>query len=87
MASGPHTFITGVVFSAEKFQGNPLAIVSVRGDTLTQQRKQLIAREFGYSETAFLHDAPGPGQPRRMEIFTPKEEIPFAGHPVKRCSI
>jgi len=57
--------------------------VSVRGNALTQQRKSLIAREFGYSETVFVHDAPGPGLPRRIDIFTEQGvEIPFAGHPV-----
>ncbi|KAK5044709.1 hypothetical protein LTR84_010483 [Exophiala bonariae] len=71
------------VFSAEKFQGNRLAIVSVRGNALSQKRKSLIAREFGYSETVFLHDAPGPGRPRLCEIFTETgEEVPFAGHPI-----
>lgn len=74
------------VFSPEKFQGNPLAVVSVRGNALTQQRKSLIAKEFRYSETVFLHDAPGPGQPRLCEIFTETgEELPFAGHPVSEA--
>ncbi|RVX67304.1 hypothetical protein B0A52_09342 [Exophiala mesophila] len=83
MAAGPVTFVTLSVFSAEKFQGNPLAIVSVRGNGLPQARKSLIAKEFGYSETVFLHDAPGPGQPRLCEIFTETgEELPFAGHPI-----
>ena len=70
------------VFTAEQFKGNPLAVVAVRGNALSQAKKQLIAKEFGFSETAFLHDAPGPGLPRRLDIFTPDEEIPFAGHPV-----
>jgi PhzF family phenazine biosynthesis protein len=71
------------VFSPEKFQGNPLALVSVHGNALSQKRKAQLAREFKYSETVFLHDAPGPGQPRLLEIFTETgEELPFAGHPV-----
>lgn len=71
------------VFSPERFKGNPLAIVSVRGNAIPQQRKSLIAKEFGYSETVFIHDSPGPGLPRRLDIFTETgEEIPFAGHPV-----
>ncbi|KAL2410785.1 hypothetical protein ABEF95_001714 [Exophiala dermatitidis] len=83
MASGPNTFVTMGVFTAEKFQGNPLAIVSVHGNSLSQKRKALIAKEFKYSETCFLHDAPAPGQPRTLEIFTEiGEELPFAGHPV-----
>lgn len=71
------------VFSPERFKGNPLAIVAVRGNALSLQRKSLIAKEFGYSETVFIHDSPGPNLPRRIEIFTEQgEEIPFAGHPV-----
>jgi PhzF family phenazine biosynthesis protein len=57
-------------------------VVAVRGNALSQAKKQLIAKEFNYSETVFLHDAPGPGMPRRLDIFTPNAEIPFAGHPV-----
>lgn len=60
-----------------------MAVVAVRGNALNAQRKSLIAKEFGYSETIFIHDSPGPGLPRRVEIFTEKgEEIPFAGHSV-----
>jgi len=60
-----------------------LAIVAIRGNAISQKRKGLIAKEFGYSETVFLHDAPAPGMPRLCEIFTETgEEIPFAGHPV-----
>ena len=71
------------VFSPERFKGNPLAIVAVRGNAISEQRKSLIAREFGYSETVFVHDAPGPGLPRKVDIFTEQGiEIPFAGHPV-----
>lgn len=71
------------MFSAERFKGNRLAVVSVRGNALSQAKKQLLAKEFGFAETVFLHDAPGPGKPRRLEIFTENEEIPFAGHPVR----
>ncbi|OAP59790.1 hypothetical protein AYL99_04792 [Fonsecaea erecta] len=56
---------------------------SVHGNALSHKRKSQIAREFRLSETAFLHDAPFPGQPRQLEIFTETgEEVPFAGHPV-----
>ena len=83
MASGPNTFSCHVVFTAEKFQGNPLAVVSVHGNSIPHQRKALIAKDFGYPETVFLHDAPGPGLPRKIEIFTGDgEELPFAGHPI-----
>ena len=75
------------VFSPVRYEGNRLAIVCVRGNALTDKRKGLIAKEFGYSETVFLHDAPGPGQPRRCDIFTEHgEELAFAGHPVSSVS-
>ena len=63
---------------------------AVRGNAITQQRKSLIAKEFGYSETVFIHDAAGPDQPRRIDIYTEQgDEIPFAGHPVScsKCAI
>ncbi|KAK2763698.1 hypothetical protein FQN54_009314 [Arachnomyces sp. PD_36] len=81
MAAGPHTFVTADVFTAEKYTGNPLAIVSVRNNALSQEKKQKIAREFNFSETVFLHDAE-PGKPRQLDIFTPHRELNFAGHPV-----
>lgn len=55
---------------------------------LSQQRKQQIAREFNFSETVFLHhaaeeeDPGGQSQYPRVEIFTPVNEMEFAGHPV-----
>src|SRR3954449_153635 len=42
---------------------------------------QQITREFNYSETAFVFPADMPGHTRKVRIFTPAQEIPFAGHP------
>lgn len=81
------SFSTLDVFTLEQFRGNQLAVVHVPSslsdsDALTQERKQKIAREFNFSETVFIHD-PVPGsQDHRVDIFTVKEELPFAGHPV-----
>lgn len=72
------------VFTQTKYEGNPLAIVRVpRSCTLSQEQKQNIAREFNLSETTFLHeqDPEGPGDVWKVDIFTVKEELPFAGHP------
>lgn len=66
------------VFGSEKYRGNQLAIVSARNNALSQERKQQIAKEFNYSETAFLHDAE-PGHSRRLDIFTRNEELNFGG--------
>lgn len=64
-----------------RLKGNPLAVVDITTKPLTQQRKQQIAREVNYSETVFL-DHGVPGHNPRVEIFTPVNEMEFAGHPV-----
>lgn len=74
-------YLTYDVFTAEAFGGNPLAIVpDARGlDTATMQR---IANEFNYSETTFILPPPDKsGCIAEVRIFTPTDEIPFAGHP------
>ncbi|KAL8840575.1 MAG: hypothetical protein Q9170_001261 [Blastenia crenularia] len=75
-------FATLDVFTKERYKGNPLAIVEVplKSD-LSQQTKQLIAREFNFSETVFLHAPQEESQHRKYDIFTTTEELPFAGHP------
>ncbi|KAJ5347555.1 uncharacterized protein N7506_000808 [Penicillium brevicompactum] len=64
-----------------RFKGNPVAIVKVGGINLSQEQKQRIAKEFNFSETVFLHPATGNGNPR-VDIFTPVNEMEFAGHPI-----
>ncbi|OAX81163.1 hypothetical protein ACJ72_04496 [Emergomyces africanus] len=82
MAAGPHTFVVADVFTSERYLGNQLAIVSVRNNALSQARKQRIALEFGYVNTVFLHDAPEPHLPRKLEIFSTSEERSFSGQAV-----
>ncbi|OTA53287.1 phenazine biosynthesis protein-like protein phzf family [Hypoxylon sp. EC38] len=78
-------FVTFDVFTTTPFRGNPLAIVQVPvGTKLSQDQKQLIAREFNLSETVFLHEQTVEDiQARiaRIDIFTALAEVPFAGHP------
>ncbi|KAJ3573493.1 hypothetical protein NP233_g2403 [Leucocoprinus birnbaumii] len=75
------------VFTKTRYTGNPLAIVHVphsQSPSLTQEQKQLIAREFNLVETVFMHDNPpgaAPDTPVKIDIFTTEQEIPFAGHP------
>jgi trans-2,3-dihydro-3-hydroxyanthranilate isomerase len=68
------------VFTDKPFAGNPLAVV-IDGDGLDSARMQAIAREFNLSETVFV----GPPENRlhgaRLRIFTPLQELTFAGHP------
>ena len=75
-------FITLDVFTTKRFKGNPLAVVKVPRDfTLNHDRKQLIAREFNFSETVFLHEPEDGSSTWRIDIFTTTAELPFAGHP------
>jgi trans-2,3-dihydro-3-hydroxyanthranilate isomerase len=67
------------VFTDRAFAGNPLAVV-LDADDLRTEQLQAIAREFNLSETAFPLKAPE-GATYGLRIFTPLEELPFAGHP------
>lgn len=71
------------VFTNDKIKGNQLAIVHQQEDNLPQEQKQAIAKEFDYSETTFIQAVPAQGENSwSLGIFTAKEELPFAGHPV-----
>lgn len=58
--------------------GNPLAVFPEAGD-LDTSRMQAIARTLNFSETTFVTGADPDGY--EVRIFTPREELPFAGHP------
>jgi len=68
------------VFTHRRYTGNPLAVVIEEGG-LTDQLRQSIAREVGFSETTFVDPTPASDGSWRVQIFTPDREIPFAGHP------
>lgn len=73
-------FITLDVFTAERFAGNPLAVV-LDAEGLDDTRMQTIAKEFNLSETVFVFSPEDPHQRADIRIFTPGRELPFAGHP------
>ena len=73
-----HFFICDV-FTRAHFSGNQLAVLP-EAEGLSDIQMQQIAREFNFSETAFVFP-PEQGQTRRVHIFTPETEVPFAGHP------
>lgn len=80
--SGHLNFVTLDVFTEDRYKGNPLAIVHVpRSSNLNQAQKQAVAREFNLSETVFLHDGDDESLDRKIDIFLPDIEVPFAGHP------
>ena len=71
------------VFTTTRYKGNPLAIVIVPLEfhsVLSQSQKQNIASEFNLSETVFAHKN-GDSESFSIDIFTPYQELPFAGHP------
>ena len=75
-----YRFYTADVFTDRVFGGNPLAVFpEARGLPPDQMRE--VAREFNLSETVFVFPAEQAGPTRRLRIFTPGAELPFAGHP------
>ena len=75
-----YDFVTLDVFTDSMFGGNPLAVLpDARG--LSTEQMQAIAREFNYSETTFVLPPVDENNTRKVRIFTPLSEIPFAGHP------
>ena len=75
-----YDFMTLDVFTDKAFGGNQLAVLTdARG--LTTEAMQTIAKEFDYPETTFVLPPNDPAHARRVRIFTPGGELPFAGHP------
>ena len=67
------------VFTDTRFGGNQLAVLP-EAEGLSDRQMQQVAREFNFSESSFVLP-PERGHDRRVRIFTPTTEIPFAGHP------
>jgi trans-2,3-dihydro-3-hydroxyanthranilate isomerase len=74
-------FIQLDVFTDKPFSGNPLAVFP-EAEGLSDELMGQIAREMNLSETVFVLPSEKDGVLRRLRIFTPTREIPFAGHPV-----
>ncbi|KAH7367392.1 putative epimerase [Plectosphaerella cucumerina] len=85
-------FVTLDVFTTTPYKGNPLAIVHLpppdSGVSLSHEQKLAITGEFNLSETVFLHSAEAATASgldatttRRIDIYMPGRELPFAGHP------
>ena len=68
------------VFAEEPFVGNPVAVVH-GADGLTDDEMRLFARWTNLSETTFLLPPTDERADYRVRIFTPMQELPFAGHP------
>ena len=68
------------VFTAVPFKGNPVAVV-LEGGALSTAQMQTIAGWTNLSETTFVCPPADSTADYRLRIFTPRAEIPFAGHP------
>jgi trans-2,3-dihydro-3-hydroxyanthranilate isomerase len=73
-------YVTVDVFTDRRFGGNPLAVV-LDAEGLATAEMQQIAAEFNYSETTFVLPPADPRHTVQVRIFTPRSEMPFAGHP------
>jgi trans-2,3-dihydro-3-hydroxyanthranilate isomerase len=72
------------VFTDTPLEGNQLAVFPDAGD-YSSEHMQKLAREMNLSESVFVLPAEGVGD-KRVRIFTPRHELPFAGHPVLGCA-
>lgn len=79
-------FYTADVFTDRLFGGNPLAVVP-EGEGIDDTLMQRIASEFNLSETVFVLPPDDPAHAARLRIFTPRAELPFAGHPTVGAAI
>jgi PhzF family phenazine biosynthesis protein len=78
MAHYPYRIVNVFTQGASPFTGNPLCVFE-NGDSLDTARMQALALQFNLSETTFI--LPSQRASARVRIFTPRYEMPFAGHP------
>lgn len=76
----PRRIHTVDVFTSTPFKGNPVAVI-LDGEGLSTQEMQSIANWTNLSETTFVLPAADPAADYSLRIFTPRAELPFAGHP------
>ena len=76
----PYVQTSVFVDERKSFGGNQLAVFPSPGK-LTKLQMQKIAREINFSETTFVFPSKGKETAAKVRIFTPGDEIPFAGHP------
>jgi trans-2,3-dihydro-3-hydroxyanthranilate isomerase len=80
-----YEYVIADVFTDEALKGNPVAVF-LDATGLHADHMQRIAREMNLSETVFVLPPEGSGDVR-VRIFTPVNELPFAGHPTLGCAI
>ncbi|MER7395016.1 PhzF family phenazine biosynthesis protein [Streptomyces sp. NPDC000151] len=80
-----HRYVVVDAFAEEPLRGNPVAVF-FDADDLPAERMQRMAREMNLSETTFVLKPRDDGD-ARIRIFTPVNELPFAGHPMLGTAI
>jgi trans-2,3-dihydro-3-hydroxyanthranilate isomerase len=75
-----YRYVVADVFTDRALTGNQLAVFTDARD-IPEEELQPLAREMSFSETVFVYSPTGDGH-ARIRIFTPMDELPFAGHPV-----
>jgi trans-2,3-dihydro-3-hydroxyanthranilate isomerase len=78
----PQRLVIVDVFAAQRYAGNPLAVVIADDGALNDATMQLVAAEMNFSETTFVAPTPQADGSHRVRIYTPAREIAFAGHPI-----
>lgn len=76
----PYIFYIVDVFAEEKYAGNQLAVFR-QGNEISDADMQRFAKEMNYSETTFILSEEERDEGYDVRIFTPENELPFAGHP------
>jgi len=74
-----YRYLTADIFTDRPFGGNQLAVFP-EASGLNDEQMFALAREFNFSETTFVFP-PEKGGTRKVRIWTPGGEVPFAGHP------
>ena len=75
-----YRFFIADVFTDRPFTGNQLGVLT-DAQGLSTRAMQAIAREFNFAESTFILPPSSPSFAAKVRIFTPKSEMPFAGHP------
>ncbi len=81
-----HRFVTLDVFTSTPFGGNQLAVFP-DARAIPESSLLAITREFNFSEVTFCYPPENPAHAKRVRIFTPAMEVPFAGHPTVGTAI
>src|SRR3954467_12690036 len=75
-----YRFFIADVFTDRPFTGNQLGVLP-DAEGLSTRAMQAVAREFNFAESTFVFPPSAPSFAAKVRIFTPKAEMPFAGHP------